>query len=90
MVGEGGWCIHFNRDTRMCSIYDERPRFCRVEREVFLDLFGMKSHEVDRAACSMCRDSISDIFGPQSKELKRFNESVRDLVRRQSVKKKKF
>ena len=29
MVGEEGWCIHFDRQTRLCTIYDQRPEFCR-------------------------------------------------------------
>lgn len=90
MVGEGGWCVHFDRATRMCSIYDERPRFCRAEREVFLDLFGLKSHEVDKAACSMCRDSIHDVYGGRSRELTRFDDAVRDLARRHSSRRRKF
>ena len=31
MVGEDGWCIHFDTGRRRCRIYDTRPDFCRVE-----------------------------------------------------------
>jgi hypothetical protein len=31
MVGEDGWCIHFDTGGRRCRIYDTRPDFCRVE-----------------------------------------------------------
>jgi len=31
MVGEDGWCIHFDSGARRCRIYDSRPDFCRVE-----------------------------------------------------------
>ena len=27
MVGEDGWCIHYDSGGRRCRIYDERPRF---------------------------------------------------------------
>lgn len=30
MVGEDGWCINYDREARACSIYNERPDFCRV------------------------------------------------------------
>lgn len=36
MVGEDGWCIHFDTGGRRCSIYDSRPDFCRVENLVAL------------------------------------------------------
>lgn len=31
MVGDDGWCIHFDTGGRRCRIYDSRPDFCRVE-----------------------------------------------------------
>jgi Fe-S-cluster containining protein len=36
MVGEDGWCIHFDTGSRRCRIYDARPDFCRVENLVAL------------------------------------------------------
>lgn len=36
MVGEDGWCIHFDTGGRRCRIYDTRPDFCRVENLVSL------------------------------------------------------
>lgn len=36
MVGEDGWCIHFDTGGRRCRIYDSRPDFCRVENLVAL------------------------------------------------------
>lgn len=38
MVGEDGWCIHFDTGSRRCRIYDARPDFCRVEN--LLTLFA--------------------------------------------------
>jgi hypothetical protein len=31
MVGEDGWCVHYDTGGRRCRIYDTRPDFCRVE-----------------------------------------------------------
>ena len=36
MVGEDGWCIHYDTGGRRCRIYDTRPEFCRVENLVKL------------------------------------------------------
>jgi hypothetical protein len=36
MVGEDGWCIHFDTGARRCRIYESRPDFCRVENLVTL------------------------------------------------------
>ena len=38
MVGQDGWCIHFDTGGRRCRIYDDRPDFCRVTN--LLELFG--------------------------------------------------
>jgi len=31
MVGDDGWCVHFDTGARRCRIYASRPDFCRVE-----------------------------------------------------------
>lgn len=36
MVGTDGWCIHFDTGSRRCSIYAQRPDFCRVDNLVGL------------------------------------------------------
>ena len=30
MVGDDGWCIHYDSGGQRCTIYAERPDFCRV------------------------------------------------------------
>ncbi|WCJ34619.1 hypothetical protein M5689_015917 [Euphorbia peplus] len=76
LIGPDGWCIHYDKTTRKCSIYPERPYFCRVEADVFESLYGIKSKHFNKEACSSCRDSIKSIYGPRSKELDAFNRSV--------------
>ncbi len=44
---EDGWCIHFDRDARECTIYDRRPFACRCydcrgDRRVWLDFQAQK------------------------------------------------
>ncbi|HAA29669.1 MAG TPA: YkgJ family cysteine cluster protein, partial [Cyanobacteria bacterium UBA8553] len=47
MVGEGGWCVNFDQSTRECRIYAARPRFCRVQDDVFQDMFGVEPAELN-------------------------------------------
>ena len=51
MVGKDGWCVHFNKSTRTCSIFEDRPRFCRVEPAVFEDLYDIPEEELAIEAC---------------------------------------
>eukprot|EP00850_Spirogloea_muscicola_P011689 SM000073S21465 [mRNA] locus=s73:396546:397232:- [translate_table: standard] len=79
LVGPSGWCIHFDRSSRTCRIYDKRPRFCRVEPEVFKDLYDVDEQDMDATACNFCRQSIRDVYGGRSKELKSFQRIIRTL-----------
>ncbi|PON72804.1 zinc/iron-chelating domain protein [Parasponia andersonii] len=76
MIGPDGWCIHYEKGTRKCSIYSERPYFCRVEPDVFQTLYGVPKKKFNKKACSSCRDTIKAIYGSDSKELDNFNRSI--------------
>ncbi|KAI5074133.1 hypothetical protein GOP47_0010094 [Adiantum capillus-veneris] len=82
MIGKDGWCKNFDKASRTCKIYEDRPRFCRVEPEVLKDLFDIPEHKVDKEACSLCRDSISDVYGCKSRELKNFERLITSLKTR--------
>lgn len=76
MVGEGGWCIHFDHKNRACRIYPERPRFCRVELESFRDMYDIEPHELNDFAIECCHQHIESIYGNKSLEMLRFNSEV--------------
>ncbi|MGF1496198.1 MAG: YkgJ family cysteine cluster protein [Elainellaceae cyanobacterium] len=76
MVGEDGWCIHFDRSQRTCSIYRDRPRFCRVEATVFQDLFGIEPEELNDFAIACCLEQIESMYGDRSLEMLRFQREV--------------
>lgn len=76
MVGEGGWCINFDRSTRECRIYPNRPRFCRVEPEVFQDMYGIASEELNDFAIACCQEHIEDMYGDRSLEMLRFHQEI--------------
>lgn len=76
LVGEGGWCIHFDADARECRIYDQRPRFCRVEAEVFEDLYGIEPEALNDFAIECCRQQIEAVYGDRSLEQLKFEREI--------------
>lgn len=76
LVGEGGWCIHFDPLSRQCRIYDRRPRFCRVEAETFEQMYGIEPEELNDFAIDCCRQQIDGVYGPHSLELARFEWEI--------------
>ncbi|KAF6171037.1 hypothetical protein GIB67_014617 [Kingdonia uniflora] len=77
MVGEDGWCVHYEKTSRTCSIYSDRPHFCRVELDVFKTLYGIDEKKFNKEACSFCVDTIKAIYGARSPELENFNRAIR-------------
>lgn len=76
MVGEGGWCIHFDPLNRECRIYSDRPRFCRVEPEVFQDMYGVEPEELNDFAIDCCEQQIESVYGDLSLEMHRFQREI--------------
>jgi uncharacterized protein len=76
LVGEDGWCINYDQLARECRIYDQRPRFCRVEAEVFHDLYGIEASELNDFAIDCCRQQIEGVYGDRSFELLRFEREI--------------
>ncbi|XP_074368904.1 uncharacterized protein LOC141708946 isoform X1 [Apium graveolens] len=77
MIGPEGWCVQFEMSTRTCKIYADRPYFCRVEPDIFEQLYGIEKKKFNKEACSSCIDTIKAIYGSQSKELDNFNHAIR-------------
>ncbi|MBF2066472.1 MAG: YkgJ family cysteine cluster protein [Calothrix sp. C42_A2020_038] len=76
MVGEDGWCVNFDHKTRECRIYDNRPRFCRVEPDVFKDMYGIDTEDLNDFAIDCCRQQIEGVYGDRSLEMLRFDKAV--------------
>ncbi|MDX2100016.1 MAG: YkgJ family cysteine cluster protein [Leptolyngbyaceae cyanobacterium bins.59] len=76
MVSEGGWCVHFDPATRECQIYADRPRFCRVQADVFQDLYGIEPEELNEFAIECCQQQIEGVYGDRSPELLRFERAI--------------
>ncbi|KAL6998271.1 hypothetical protein U1Q18_008397 [Sarracenia purpurea var. burkii] len=77
LIGPDGWCTHFDKTSWTCSIYSDRPYFCRVEPEIFQTLYGIDKKRFNKEACSCCRDAIKSAYGPESEELENFNNVIR-------------
>lgn len=79
MVGEGGWCVNFDQITRECLIYANRPRFCRVQADVFQDLYGVEAEELNDFAIECCQQQIEAVYGDCSPEMSHFQTEVGTL-----------
>ncbi len=76
MVGPDGWCIHLDRLNQECTIYPDRPRFCRVLPDVFHEMYGIEPEELDEFAIECCQQQIEAVHGDRSMEMLRFNDAV--------------
>ena len=76
MVGEDGWCVNYDRDSRKCQIYEERPRFCRVEPTNFEQMYGVEPEEFHEFAIACCQEQIEGVYGIDSPELEQYNAAT--------------
>lgn len=76
MVGEDGWCINYDHSNRVCQIYDQRPRFCRVKSDNFADMYGVEKSEFNDFAIACCQQQIKGVYGLDSDELERYNQVI--------------
>lgn len=76
MVGDDGWCIHFDQGDRLCSIYDKRPHFCRVHADTFGPMYGVQPEELNEFAIECCQQQIEGVYGDRSLEALRFAREV--------------
>ncbi len=79
MVRPDGWCRHFDHTRRICTIYEERPDFCRVK--TLAHLFNVPLEDGELFAIKCCRQQIRSVYGGRSKELKKFEISLRKPVK---------
>mmetsp|Transcript_33172 Transcript_33172/g.43704 ORF Transcript_33172/g.43704 Transcript_33172/m.43704 type:complete len:203 (+) Transcript_33172:48-656(+) len=87
LIGEDGWCIHFNHEKRGCQIYENRPWFCRVEPDTFNEMYGTEPHEMDEFCTSCCKETIEDEYGLESDIYKKFIAVISALDKGESIEK---
>ncbi len=76
LVGVDGWCVNFDQSTRQCLIYEERPRFCRVQPDIFQQMYEVTQAEFNDFAIDCCRQQITGVYGNRSPEMKRYNQEI--------------
>ena len=37
--------MNFDKQTKMCKIYDRRPEFCRIEKKKYIDLYELDDND---------------------------------------------
>lgn len=79
MVGADDWCIHFDKQTRLCTNYDNRPGFCTVDPKKFKTMYGVESEDFTDFCRFCCVENITDTFGELSMEMERFEEAMDEL-----------
>mmetsp|Transcript_6822 Transcript_6822/g.7066 ORF Transcript_6822/g.7066 Transcript_6822/m.7066 type:complete len:203 (-) Transcript_6822:82-690(-) len=73
MIGSDNWCKHFDQTNRLCTIYDNRPDFCRVEPAKYKKMFNIEEEEMNEFCVFCCQEQIIDVYGEKSLEWSRFN-----------------
>ena len=76
LVGADGWCIHFDHEHRECQVYANRPRFCRVQADIFQDLYDVEPDDLNDFAIDCCRQQIEGVYGDRSLEMLRFDRAI--------------
>jgi len=76
MVGEDGWCVNYDKDTRLCTIYDDRPGFCRVQFDTFERMFGIEPEDLNDFAIDCCHQQIEGVYGDRSLVMVRFEQEL--------------
>jgi len=79
MTGDDGWCVHYDKTARACTVFEDRPWFCRVEGETFGKMYGVTPPEMDKFCTSCCREQIADVYGTVSTEMTTFNLAIKHL-----------
>lgn len=82
MLAPDGWCKYYSKQDRACTTYAERPRFCRVDFDVFSSLYDVKTEaEFNSFAIECCNEHIGNIYPAldnqgQSEEQRRFSQII--------------
>jgi len=81
MIGDDDWCINFDKNSRLCKIYESRPNFCQVDPDRYKKMFSIELEDFSDFCTFCCREQIEDVYGMDSKEMSLFetvNEDVAD------------
>eukprot|EP01041_Mallomonas_annulata_P005022 gene5022-10050_t len=74
MIGDDDWCKHFDKTKRVCTIYESRPEFCRVDPAKYKKMFDVEEEDMNDFCAFCCREQIADVYGDTSEEMIRFDD----------------
>ena len=74
MTSKDGWCKYFDKTNKKCTIYESRPRFCRVNE--FSTSFKGYLKDGDKFLIDCCKQHITSIYGSKSNQMKKFKMTV--------------
>ena len=74
MTRKDGWCKHLDKKNMKCTIYENRPHFCKVN--LFSKNFKEYIKKGDKFLIDCCKEHISFIYGPKSDEMSRFKQEI--------------
>ena len=79
MIGDDEWCVNFDKESRKCTIYEERPGFCTVALPTFQKMYGIEEEEFSDFCTFCCSEQITDVYGEDSDEMQNFQDVIIDL-----------
>ena len=74
MTSNDGWCKYLYRSNKKCSIYENRPDFCRVNK--FSVKFKGYLRKGDEFLIDCCKEHIKSIYGKKSNQMNKFKMTV--------------
>ena len=74
MTRKDGWCKYLDKNNMKCTIYENRPHFCRVS--LFSNKFKEYKRFGDKFLINCCKEHISCIYGKKSDEMNRFKQET--------------
>ena len=80
MIGTDEWCVHFDKTTRLCTNYENRPSFCTVDKAKFKKMYDVEDDDFTDFCRFCCTENIKDTFGELSVEMERFESAMELLV----------
>ena len=74
MTGKDGWCKYLDKKDMKCTVYEDRPHFCRVNN--FSKKFKEYYKSGDDFLIRCCKQHISEIYGKRSLQMHKFKNEI--------------
>jgi len=74
MTGEDGWCKFLDKKNMKCTVYNERPHFCRVNS--FSKQFKEYIKKGDEFLIKCCKQHIREVYGNKSLQMNKFKNEI--------------